>query len=67
MNPHAKMHPLGGHLPVPPPVVVEDLRTECAWCGVLIRDGAAPTSHGICPACATRWRKSAGLPSGDAA
>lgn len=32
------------------------LRTVCAWCGVLICDGAEPTSHGICMPCAARMR-----------
>ena len=27
------------------------LRTVCAWCACLLREGAEPTSHGICPAC----------------
>lgn len=26
-------------------------RSVCAWCGVLIRDGEEPTSHGICGPC----------------
>lgn len=30
----------------------------CAWCGVLIRPGKLPASHGICPACAETLRKS---------
>lgn len=33
----------------PPPTPV--LRSECAWCGVLLRDGALPISHGICARC----------------
>jgi hypothetical protein len=27
------------------------LRTVCAWCQRILREGAEPTSHGICPAC----------------
>lgn len=27
------------------------LRTECAWCGKLIREGREPTSHGMCKEC----------------
>jgi len=25
--------------------------TICAWCGILLRDGTTPISHGICPVC----------------
>jgi hypothetical protein len=27
------------------------MKTVCAWCGSLIRDGSLPVSHGICTAC----------------
>ena len=26
-------------------------QSDCAWCGVLLRAGTLPNSHGICPAC----------------
>lgn len=26
-------------------------RVECAWCGVLLREGDEPVSHGICSPC----------------
>jgi hypothetical protein len=32
------------------------MRTVCAWCLILITAGpACPVSHGICPACATKF------------
>ncbi len=37
---------------------VEDVRYQirsvCAWCQVLLRDGLSPAGHGICDACADR-------------
>lgn len=27
------------------------MRTVCAWCQKLMRDGLPPTSHGICKPC----------------
>jgi len=27
------------------------MRVICSWCGALVRDGALPASHGICPPC----------------
>jgi hypothetical protein len=27
------------------------MRVICAWCGTVLREGAEPVSHGICPAC----------------
>lgn len=30
------------------------LKTVCAWCSVLIHDGALPLSHGICAECRER-------------
>jgi hypothetical protein len=35
------------------------LRCVCAWCGSLIRDGAQPTSHGICLDCYDRMGEQA--------
>jgi hypothetical protein len=32
--------------PLPPSV--------CAWCGLILREGVGPISHGICPACVAR-------------
>lgn len=37
------------------------LRQVCAWCQregrlTVLRDGAEPTSHGICPQHAAKWR-----------
>ena len=31
-------------------------RTECAWCGKVLRDVPGPTSHGICRPCATKLK-----------
>lgn len=30
------------------------MRAVCAWCGRVLRDGAEPTTHGICPVCRDR-------------
>lgn len=42
------------------------IRTICAWCGVLIHDGALTAdgheSHGACPKCAKQWLEDARLP-----
>lgn len=27
------------------------MRTVCAWCSKVIRDGSPPTSHGMCSDC----------------
>lgn len=27
------------------------MKLLCAWCGVLMRDGTEPVSHGCCPKC----------------
>ncbi len=36
----------------PPPLSLGPLRTLCAWCGLVLREGPpAPVSHGICPLC----------------
>ncbi len=32
------------------------LRVECSWCGVVLRPGVEPVSHGICPSCAEAMR-----------
>ncbi|KKM66775.1 hypothetical protein LCGC14_1477830 [marine sediment metagenome] len=38
--------------------LVEDLRYQarsvCAWCGLVLKDGLPPTSHGICDRCSER-------------
>jgi len=30
------------------------MKVICAWCGLLIRDGREPVSHGICDRCKAR-------------
>lgn len=30
------------------------MKTICAWCGEVLRDGDGPVSHGICGPCADR-------------
>jgi len=30
------------------------LKVICAWCGKILREGAEPASHGICPECRTK-------------
>ena len=40
------------------------MRTECAWCGVILHGVTKPTepvSHGICPDCDRLAREDAGL------
>jgi len=37
--------------PVAGIVVAVGLKTLCAWCGVTIKDGIEPVSHGICGEC----------------
>lgn len=27
------------------------MKVVCGWCGLLIRDGEEPISHGMCPQC----------------
>ena len=27
------------------------MKIICAWCGVIMQEGDAPVSHGICPTC----------------
>jgi len=36
-------------------------RQECAWCGLELRPGIEPTSHGICDSCAKDFLTEAGL------
>ena len=31
-------------------------RLICGWCKATLRDGTEPTSHGICPSCASQLR-----------
>ena len=31
------------------------MKSICSWCGVLIRDGREPISHGMCDACTEKW------------
>jgi hypothetical protein len=31
-------------------------RVLCAWCNRILREGVAPASHGICPACLAGFR-----------
>ena len=31
-------------------------RVLCAWCNRILREGIAPASHGICPACLDGFR-----------
>lgn len=38
------------------------MKTLCAWCGLVIRDGSLPVSHGICVSCRDRFFKCAGVP-----
>lgn len=33
---------------------MSELRTICAWCKAVIRDGESPVSHGICQPCSDR-------------
>lgn len=36
---------------------MSELLTLCAWCGVVIRPGKMPVSHGVCRECADRLEK----------
>lgn len=36
-------------------------QTDCAWCGVNLKPGILPISHGICPPCQATWMAEAGL------
>jgi hypothetical protein len=38
------------------------MKTLCAWCGSLIREGSPPVSHGICVPCRDHFFKQAGVP-----
>jgi hypothetical protein len=31
------------------------VRIRCAWCGIVMREGRGPVSHGMCPECAATW------------
>lgn len=35
------------------------LKVVCGWCQSLMRDGALPVSHGMCPACIVRMEAEA--------
>ena len=37
--------------------MTEPIMVLCAWCGVLIRPGKLPASHGCCASCAARLRE----------
>lgn len=37
------------------------LKLVCAWCRGVIREGAEPVSHGICPRCAAAFREAPDL------
>lgn len=30
------------------------LKTICAWCSRVMREGTLPASHGMCPACSAK-------------
>jgi len=36
--------------------MLEVHEVRCAWCRVLIREGVAPVSHGICELCQQRLK-----------
>lgn len=31
------------------------MKTVCAWCRVVMKDGTEPVSHGICAACEAKY------------
>ena len=37
------------------------MRTVCAWCQKVLREGSPPTSHGLCEVCAVKWLVDAGM------
>jgi len=41
------------------PFWIDPLPVVCAWCQTSMRDGRGPVSHGICPACITRFEQQA--------
>jgi hypothetical protein len=38
------------------------MKTVCAWCDAIIRDGSLPVSHGICVSCRDHFFRDAGVP-----
>ena len=30
------------------------MKLICSWCGLEMRDGSLPASHGVCPTCAAK-------------
>ena len=38
------------------------MKTVCAWCDSLIREGSPPVSHGICAPCRNRFFRDKGVP-----
>lgn len=36
------------------------LKLVCAWCGLVIRKGVGPVSHGMCSACQKQFEAEAG-------
>ena len=41
----------------------EPLKAVCSWCKQVMREGAEPVTHGICPACDAKLRAENGLPA----
>ncbi len=35
-------------------IVREEPALVCAWCGIVLRAGGSPVSHGVCPTCAAQ-------------
>jgi hypothetical protein len=35
------------------------IKVVCSWCQLVMRDGALPISHGICPACRAKFEAEA--------
>lgn len=33
---------------------MEQLKVQCAWCGVTVREGKLPVTHGACRSCADK-------------
>ena len=50
-------------IPAVEAVPVIPLRVVCAWCKTVLAEGGpgAPTSHGICSACAVMLRRDNGM------
>lgn len=40
--------------------IATTLKAVCGWCGLLIRDGREPVSHGLCVECLERELKELG-------